>query len=100
MPSILQSFSSDAAYVIHVDFAHVAITLKSNILSSWGLAAIRSYKAYQDQLSLQLAQTTWTFLNSYMVTPSDAAAGMHPMRSVHISSTCNGGMVTMSHKRQ
>ncbi|KAI0341353.1 hypothetical protein BDW22DRAFT_1444251 [Trametopsis cervina] len=56
----------------------------------WGLAAIDSYRAYKDKNSLDFAAAMWEQLTKYMITPANAAAGSHPLKSVSIPSTCNG----------
>ncbi|KAI0090053.1 hypothetical protein BDY19DRAFT_992295 [Irpex rosettiformis] len=70
------------------------VTLRSPQLNSdaavWGLAAIYSYKAYNDQSSLRFAQSMWAQVNRYMVTTDDATAGSHPEKTAAFPSTCNG----------
>ncbi|KAI0770847.1 hypothetical protein BC629DRAFT_779596 [Irpex lacteus] len=57
--------------------------------ATWGLAAITAHRAYKDPSSLQYAQSMWTQLTAFLITPENAAAGTHPMRNVSIPSTCN-----------
>lgn len=57
----------------------------------WGLAAVDSYRAYKDQGSLTFAESIWTQLSKYMITPSQAIAGTHPLKTSSFPPTCNGG---------
>ncbi|KAI0084757.1 hypothetical protein BDY19DRAFT_997487 [Irpex rosettiformis] len=58
--------------------------------TSWGIAAINAYRAYQNDTLITYAQSMWKQGSAYMVTPEDAAAGTHPMKNVSIQATCNG----------
>ena len=78
----------DPAYVLVLT---VRTAIDSWLSSTWGLAAIAAYRAYKDPSSLRYAQSIWTQLTAFLVTPEDAASGTHPMRSVNISGMCNGG---------
>ncbi len=79
--------NSDAVCVfLKLSFDHLLIF---NILSSsWGLAAMNSYRAYGDSQSLQYAESIWMDLSGYMVTPEAASAGKLSTKNATFSSTC------------
>lgn len=60
----------------------------------YGYAAIRAYRAYNDDVFLGYAQTVWEFGRVYTLTEDEAQAGSAEMKSFPISSQCQG--VTMA----
>ena len=55
----------------------------------WGLAAIYSYRAYQEQPFMDSAIEVWEMFNPWAITTDDATAGAHPMKTMHFRSQCN-----------
>ena len=64
--------------------------------SLYGQAALEAAVAYNDSLSMSYAINIWDQLFEYVITPENAAAGQHPLRSSAISSTCQGCMSFIS----
>ena len=59
--------------------------------SMWGLTAMYAYQAYQDQSFLANAISVWESFASWIISPMDAAHGLHPLRNTTFLSKCNGG---------
>ena len=58
--------------------------------STWGLACIFAYRAYNQSSMLELAKAVWDQSSQYVISASQAANGSHPSKSSHFSGTCNG----------
>lgn len=64
---------------------------KKCVFRVWGLAAMKAFIAYEDIAMLQLAIKVWSLINDYVIQPSEAESGNHPMKTTRISPSCNGG---------
>lgn len=52
-----------------------------------------AYHAYGDSKFLDIAISIWEEVNLWLITPDDAASGLHPYLNVSIPTSCNEGMV-------
>lgn len=64
---------------------------KKWVFRVWGLAAMKAFIAYEDTTMLRLAIKVWDLINDYVIQPSEADSGNHPMKTARISPSCNGG---------
>jgi hypothetical protein len=60
-----------------------------NIGRYWGLAALYSYKAYNDSNMLSIAQAIWNTSLPYQVQASQLPTGRNPTRNVTFDAMCN-----------
>ncbi|KAK7688566.1 hypothetical protein QCA50_008104 [Cerrena zonata] len=65
----------------------------SNDPLMWGLTAIYAYRAYHERHFLDTAITIWDSLTVWMISPTDAQNGSHPLKNATFQSTCNGATI-------
>jgi hypothetical protein len=57
----------------------------------YGYFGIQGYQVYNNVSFLSIAESTWEFANNFTISPAQAAAGMTPVKSLNITSECQGG---------
>jgi hypothetical protein len=70
-------------------FSHILRLLILGIDRYWGLAAVYSYKAYNDSNMLSVAQAIWNTSSPYQVQVSQLPTGRNPTRNVTLAAMCN-----------
>ncbi|KAJ3482045.1 hypothetical protein NLI96_g7246 [Meripilus lineatus] len=56
----------------------------------WYLATMKAYRAYNDSSMLDYATTGWVATTKLLITPENAASGIHAAKNVTFNGTCQG----------
>lgn len=57
----------------------------------WGLTAVYAYWAYREQSFLNDAIAIWEALAPWIVTPTHATSGSHPLKNARFPTDCGTG---------
>jgi hypothetical protein len=58
---------------------------------NYGLLGVEAYQVYNNSTLLSIAEMVWELANEFTLSPAQAAAGKTPVKSINITTECQGG---------